>query len=144
MRTSIEFWDRQEINPAFYHELKALVKKEPLFENIYNEAVKEFCLRVFDKGLRAASEMDSFKGVISKAVCLSNSPEYELIKFRAKLIGKGSSESPRVCIAVVRVSNSIIPLTIYTHGDRKKEPGINVLLERMSDVLKVWKRQSER
>jgi hypothetical protein len=58
--TAIEFWDGQEINPAFYHELKAVVKKEPLFEDIYNEAVKEFCLKVFDKGLRVASETDSF------------------------------------------------------------------------------------
>jgi hypothetical protein len=141
LEDSIEFLDSQEINPAFYRELKAIVKKEPLFEGVYKEAIKAFCLNAFRKGLQAASEMDAFKGVISKAVCLSNRPEYELIKFRAKIPGKGNSESPRVCIATVRISNNIIPLTVYSHGDTKREPQIDVLLERMSNILRVQKRE---
>jgi hypothetical protein len=85
----------------------------------------------------------SFKGIISKTVCLSNTPEYELIKFRAKIPGKGSSESPRICVAVVRVNDSIIPLAAYTHGDTKREPEFHVLLERLVNILKVWKKHQQ-
>jgi hypothetical protein len=139
----VEFLDSQEVNPTFCHELKTIVKKEPSFERIYIETVKAFCLNVFGKGLQAATELASFKGIISKAVCLSNTPEYELIKFRAKIPGKGSSKSPRICVAVVRVNDSIIPLAAYTHGDTKGEPEFNVLLERLVNILKVWKRHQQ-
>ena len=135
--SSFVILDAKETNPAFFYELKRIYKKDPAFTDIYENTVRAF---LFD--LAAAKTTETIKpvffGVISHAVTLSSYPNegYRIVKFRAKTKNKSGSESPRLCTAIVSVRNIIIPLTIYTHGETKKEPQIKTLTELMFDILK--------
>ena len=90
---------------------------------------------MLNAGCEAAFKNELFSAVISKPVLLHEEEKHKIVKFRAKIPGKGSSESPRICTAVISHNGQVVPLTIYTHGDTKKEPQIHELLQRLKKVL---------
>jgi hypothetical protein len=127
--------DTREVNTAFFYELKKIYKKDPAFANVYENVIHSFLLEQADTD----TTKTAFSGIISHLTTLTYSAnEYRIIKFRAKTENRSATESPRLCAAIVYTKNIIVPLTVYTHGDTKKEPQITDLLKAMLTVLKAW------
>ena len=135
MTSQVSIVDSRERNPAFFNELKAVCKKEHAFREVYEDTVKNFFRALLSAGCEATFKNKLFSEVISKPVLMHEGEKYKIVKFRAKSPGKGSSESPRICVAVIYHDGRIIPLTIYTHGDTRKEPQVHDLLQRLRKIL---------
>lgn len=124
-------------NPAFFKELKGILKKSPSFRSVYDKDVKPFLFSLleFDGCHKAKNQLKKLD-IVSDIVLLKKEETFEMVKFRVRFQGKGSSESPRIYVAVAFSKRAVIPLTIYTHGDKKGEPTAKELETRFIKVLR--------
>jgi hypothetical protein len=127
--------DSREFNPAFFRELKVICKKELGFALTYENYVKKFLRLLFETDVLAANARDEFSNYVSEVIEIASPKDpYRIYKFRARLADKGKSQSPRVFVATIS-GLCVIPLGIYTHGDRHGELGFKDCVKRLEKVL---------